>query len=571
MAVTGPILRNFLDLGQSSGFHFVIIALRYRQRLLSRTLFLAQGPLHLAGHSSEIRTDKNHNPRAEERMFMSFNYDKHKHQDDHGNQWTSYSDLFLGLSVIFLLLYVVASLRSGTAGIQSQIENKRMTMEVQDLKNQLKVYNSLKKDYLEQGATKEEEEQYGQLMNKLSLLQEEAKTEKERLQQQALENGQKEKALNQYQQMVRNIINANMIAKTRIKKRDDTIEEQETEISEQSTEIADLEKNLNAKKRQIQEGEAKITEANQALEKRMKQLREAYKSQEISKKKFDTQKQQLEEENNKRVAELENANKQASAKLNEINSKLSTVSGELASTKGALTQKEMEAAAIKSRFAEESARKEKEFGSKLASVNQKLKGTEGELQKAREQIEAKKKLAKDIKNALQKVGVNADVDGQSGDVTIDFGEYFFETGKATINDGMRRILEKAIPAYSATLFEDPMVADKITNVEIIGYASPTYQGKFIDPATLDSKDRKAVQYNLELSQKRANAIFEHIFDKKKMTFNHQKELLPLVKVTGRSFLPEKKRAAGTGRSNDFCETHDCKKAQRVIIKFTMDN
>ena len=138
-------------------------------------------------------------------------------------------------------------------------------------------------------------------------------------------------------------------------------------------------------------------------------------------------------------------------------------------------------------------------------------------------------------------------------------ENTFWNGKATINEGMRKILEKTIPAYSATLFEDPKVADKITNVEIIGYASPTYQGNLSILPLWIPKTEKAVQYNLELSQKRANAIFEHIFDKKKMTFNHQKELLPLVKVTGQNFLPEKKRAAGIGKSNDFCETMTVRK------------
>ena len=157
---------------------------------------------------------------------MSFNYDKHKNQHDDGHFWTSYSDLFLGLSTIFLLLYVTSSLKTNTSGMKAETEKQKLTMEVQDLKNQLKMYDSIKKDYLKKEASQTEADQYAELMDKLTLLKEEAKDEKERLRQAANENQKKEEALNQYQQMVRNIVNANVLSKTKIKKRDDIIDEQ---------------------------------------------------------------------------------------------------------------------------------------------------------------------------------------------------------------------------------------------------------------------------------------------------------------------------------------------------------
>ena len=110
---------------------------------------------------------------------MSFNYQKHKDQQNHDSQWTSYSDLFMGLSFVFLLLYVTASLRTGTNGIQQQLQIRKVTLENEDLKNQLKVYNSLNKDYLETDATQDEAKQYEDLMAKLDLLQDQAKNEKE--------------------------------------------------------------------------------------------------------------------------------------------------------------------------------------------------------------------------------------------------------------------------------------------------------------------------------------------------------------------------------------------------------
>ena len=119
------------------------------------------------------------------------------------------------------------------------------------------------------------------------------------------------------------------------------------------------------------------------------------------------------------------------------------------------------------------------------------------------------------------------------------------------------------------------MAKKIKNIEIVGFASPTYQGKYVNPKSLDSRNRKAVDYNLDLSYYRARSIFKYIFDKDKMQYENQKRLLPLVKVTGRSFLAEKSTdrdlsSEGDLSSKDFCSLHDCKKAQRVIIKFNLE-
>jgi len=142
---------------------------------------------------------------------MSFDYSKNKQGHAQDSFWTSYSDLFLGLSTIFLMLYVTTSLRTGTDSIRNQVENQKLTMQVDELKSQLKMYEQVKNEYLDKSAPKDEVQEYQELMDKLTLLQDDAKTEKEKLAQQAMENGQKEKALNKYQQMVRNIMNANIV------------------------------------------------------------------------------------------------------------------------------------------------------------------------------------------------------------------------------------------------------------------------------------------------------------------------------------------------------------------------
>lgn len=552
---------------------------------------------------------------------MSFNYSKHKNAGDHGSVWTSYSDLFLGLSIIFLLLYVTVSLRQGTDGIQQYHENQKLVKENDDLKQQLKVYETLKQDYLTKSASEQEVDSYEELMSQLDLLQDKANEEKQALRKQALENEKKERALNKYQQMIRNIINSNLIAKNRIKTRDQMIVNKDQQIATNEEEIQNLEQSVAEKRAQLTLGEKKIRDLNQNLEQRLSQLRNAYKAQKMTQKNFEKQKKALEAETQNRIAVLRQKNQAVAQQLNAVNQQLSQTSnqlaqaeqninqlgqantalqGKLAAEKAAAAGKiaqlqgEFEAqrgrdraafeaalarekltgaqrAAREAAFKAEADRKAKALADQIAGLNGRIRATEGELARAQENLNARKKLADQIKRNFAQAGVKADVDERTGDVLLSFGDQYFDSGSADLKPGMVNIIRQAMPTYSKSLFQDPKVASKIQNVEIVGFASPTYKGKYIDPRSLDPSDRKAIDYNMDLSYARAKSIFNVVFDKNKMTFEHQKQLLPLVKVTGRGFLanPEDQRGVASDSTKSFCERNDCAKLQRVIIKFNL--
>ena len=215
--------------------------------------------------------------------------------------------------------------------------------------------------------------------------------------------------------------------------------------------------------------------------------------------------------------------------------------------------------------------KANELEGKVGALGAQLGATQGELARAQENLNAKKKLSAAIAANFASKGIKAEVDQRSGDVMLAFGDQYFDTGRAELKPKMRSILEKAVPAYSASLFEDPKIAAKIQSVEIVGFASPTYKGKFINPKSLDPADRQAVNFNLDLSYNRARSIFDYVFNKNKMAFKHQQQLLPLVKVTGRSFLSNEddRKPAAASSAEDFCRKNDCAKLQRVIIKFSL--
>ncbi len=550
---------------------------------------------------------------------MSFNYDKHKNHQDDGHFWTSYSDLFLGLSTIFLLLYVTSSLKTNTSGMKQEMEKQKLTMEVQDLKNQLKMYDSIKKDYLKKEASTSEADQYAELMDKLTLLKEEAKDEKTRLRQAAQDNEKKESALNQYQQMVRNIVNANVLSKTKIKKRDDIIDEQDDTIVSQEDQITSLNEEVDLKKKMISDNENKIAKAQEQLENKQSELKDALKNKEISKKAYEQKMAALSRDNQNRIDKLNEQISESEKDLKTSQARLGQLSTDLSKTKNELDSKSLEATDLKAKlgsvegeyakkmddmkgtFEAEKARdkaklegelnnakmgaaekakrlaafeasakaKEKELGDKLAGMTKDLGEKEKELKAAMAERDLRKDVATEIKKGFQKAGIKADIDLQTGEVMLDFGDAYFETDSAKLNADMKSILEKAMPVYAKSLFGNDKVKDKISAVEIVGFASPTYGGKFVDPKSSAKKDKEALKYNMDLSYKRAKSIFSHILDDKTMEFDHQKDMYPVMKVSGRSFLDVMK-VKNVAPGTDFCKANDCKKSQRVVIRFSMD-
>jgi len=552
---------------------------------------------------------------------MGFDYEKHKGEHG-GHEWVAFSDLYLCLSTVFLFLFVVASLRAGMSSIQAELKVQELANAAAAIRDTRVAMDAKAEQYLQEAASKSEEEMYRQLMDKLYLLKDEANEEKSALQKQVLEVEKKEQALNQYQQMVKDVINSKLADKAKIDRRDDVIEVKDQKLVAKSEEVQKLERDVNQKRRALEQGQRQMAEMTNKLDERMQELQRAYENNEITKRNFEAQTARIQEETANKISQLASQNTQISQQLQAVNRELTDKEKKMAAAQAAIAQKEAEkerlqaelagasekaaqqVAALREQaqrdaerargefeaelarqklsaaerdakeaeFREKAKARERELGEKMAALQGQMKATQGELEKAKELANARKKLADQIKQNFSRAGIKADVDPGTGDVVLDFGDQYFDTGRADLKPKMRAQLEKTMPVYSASLFSDPKVAQKIKGIEIVGFASPTYKGKYIDPNSLNPEDRKAVEFNLDLSYQRAKAIFSHVFDENKMQFKHQKDLVPLVKVTGRSFLAEaktKRTIAGGTSEKEFCEVYDCKKAQRVIIKFNL--
>lgn len=502
---------------------------------------------------------------------MSFNYEKIRQKVEHGagHQWTSYSDLFLVLSVTFLLLYVVVSLRSGTTQFAKQQTLSQANQEVADLKKQLQAYEVLKEDYLKKGASAEEVAMYQEMMKSLEYMQKEAKEENEKLNLQAREAREREQGLNRTQSMVKSIINANLISSAKLHKRDVIIEGQSKELEALDKSVKEKEFAIASNTRQIESIQSELVRKSTAL-------KQSYMSNQKTKAKYQSELAQLEQDSQSKMQALHNQSKQELANLTsnhqsamrkmEENFQSGLKNAQLSADAKIDAERKHRSAveAQNQKYQSEMGKLNSALGEsqgKLNALAQSNQGLQKELAASLEKLNEQRRLAERIKGGFAKAGIHADVDPKSGDVTVHFQNEYFDTDRSMLKPGMKSTLEKMVPIYAKSLFQDPTIAKKISSVEIVGFASPTFNGKVVDPRSLSPQDRTAVNYNMDLSYKRAKSIFEFVFDPNRMKFDHQKDLLPFVKVSGRSYL-----TTDTARNP---ANSDYKKSQIVLIKFNL--
>ena len=121
---------------------------------------------------------------------MSFDYKEIRaQQQSAGTQWASYSDLFMVLAFVFLLMYMVSSLRTGMISVTARAE-------VMEARQELELYQSIKDQYLAETSSEQEKKIYDKVIQQIALLESEATNEKQQYEQQMQQQAQRESALN---------------------------------------------------------------------------------------------------------------------------------------------------------------------------------------------------------------------------------------------------------------------------------------------------------------------------------------------------------------------------------------
>lgn len=458
---------------------------------------------------------------------------KKKKQKSAEVDFGSYSDLFMVMAFVFLFMYVVSSLNTGITVI---IERHRSEKEKKDLTEKVAQYEKK----VDENLTEEQKAQFAAITEGLEKMKEEtrlARAEQERLTKLA---EQKEKELEAYQKSVKNFAITQARTNETIKQKENLLEKVTLEKKEQNRTIASLEET-------VAEKSSELTTLTKEVERR---------ETEISKIQG-------------RVEELSSKAKLASqqaVELGNLKSELAVKEKELSSVKSTVTGLAQEKENLAKASAEEIENLKATKNKEISSLTEKYKEAKSGL---------RREIASSIAGSLKAKGISADVDAASGDVTVKFTNAYFDYNSSTLKEEMKKEIEAFIPIYAASLFENKKFAKSISSVEIVGSASPSYNGKYINPRAVASVDEQnAMNYNLDLSYRRAKKIFEHTFFSKSFKFAHREEMMPIVKVTGTGYLQaleELKELPGAqqDKSKGFCGQYNCQTYQKVTLKFNL--
>ncbi len=445
----------------------------------------------------------------------------------------SYSDLFMVMAFVFLFMYVISTLNSGIRIIQ---EKHRSQKDRQELENKVARYEQK----VEEALTESQKREYEEVKSGLMQLQEEARlarVEQEKMIKVAIE---KEKNLLKFQDSIKTMAVIQARANEEIKTKTEKLQVAGEMAEEKSRAIALLETELTSKSTEIRRVTSEV--GKRELEIRMIQ---------------------------DRVAELSTtatlAGKQTE-ELKVLKITLATREKELSSARETEVSLNTEKNNLVKISQAELEKLKKEKNAEFSNLEKKYRrATEG----------LRKEIASSLASRLKEKGIIADVNKSNGDVTVRFTNAYFEYNSSELKDVMKKELESFIPIYASSLFENKKYASSISSVEIVGSASPSFKGKYVNPRAIASEDEKnAMNYNLDLSYRRAKKIFEHTFLSRKFDFEHKSEMIPLIKVTGTGYLQAMEElkeypADKQDKAKGFCGQYDCHEFQKVTLRFNL--
>ena len=209
----------------------------------------------------------------------------------------------------------------------------------------------------------------------------------------------------------------------------------------------------------------------------------------------------------------------------------------------------------------------KQQGNELASKHKALRNAKAKIDKElageRKAKQAKQKITDRLKE-LEKHGA---IVTQEGEVILPLETNFFRRDDYVIQVPLQDFLKEIVPRYAKLLCGEPEHCDQIKEVKIGGYASPVYEGRYVGIQDESLWARYAQDYNLNLSFKRAQAVFHFVkFD---MVFAHKAEFMKkLTDVSGHGYLKAKavpKEYVGKLAS---CEDeYNCEQERYVVLTF----
>ena len=215
--------------------------------------------------------------------------------------------------------------------------------------------------------------------------------------------------------------------------------------------------------------------------------------------------------------------------------------------------------------------KEKAFSDTLNKQKELLAQVAGELGPYVKAVEARKKIVKELNENFKGVDESAvQIDEKTGKVKLHFQESYFARGSHRLSEDMKEFLRVMIPKYAQAIYGNEDAASHVESLKISGMASPIYKGKYIDIHDKSPETERARQYNMALSNKRAKALYDFIFDEKQMgDYEFRSRLEADMSIAALGFqnaTPVQSELVGKPAK---CIEYDCKQEQATVLQFRL--
>jgi len=236
---------------------------------------------------------------------------------------------------------------------------------------------------------------------------------------------------------------------------------------------------------------------------------------------------------------------------------------------------EAELAAQKSALEQESAKAlaatEQEYVEKLDQQKELVAKVAEELMPHVAAQKAKKKIVDQLNENFKEFDASAvEIDAKTGKVKLHFQESYFERGSHRLSDEMKGFLRIMIPKYARSIYQNTDAAEHVESLKISGMTSPVYLGMYIDINGTTPRAELAREFNMTLSNKRAVAMYEFIFDEDEMgDYKYRRKLKADMGIAALGFQSATPvRADLVGKPAD-CVEYDCKQEQAAVLQFRL--
>ena len=196
---------------------------------------------------------------------------------------------------------------------------------------------------------------------------------------------------------------------------------------------------------------------------------------------------------------------------------------------------------------------------------------EGELSPFLRAAEAKQQIVDLLNENFKDYDSSAvEIDEKTGKVRLNFQESYFVRGSHELSQEMKNFLRIMIPKYAKSIYENKNAAKLVESLKISGMTSPVYMGRYIDINDTSPRSERARQYNMALSNRRAVAMYNFIFDEIEMgNYRYRTKLKKDMGIAALGFQnAQPVRDDLVGKTAD-CIEYNCKKEQATILQFQL--